>query len=92
MGQGQQPRGDSPFLQPAGVGRIVHYYPPGTVLGSTVAPLAAVICAVFDPGVVNLAGWDGKGNSASWLSVPLIQGDMPTPTSRGYAVWPPRSG
>lgn len=58
-----------PDTPPPTVGRIVHYYD-----RTDSAPLAGMVAAVFDDGVVNLAVVNGDGTTGPRLKVPHHDG------------------
>ncbi len=73
------------------VGRIVHYYPTNPT-GEALAPLAAIVVAVWSDSCVNLAIFDPYGNATvdPPRSVTLIQEGVEAPTGGCYCAWWPR--
>lgn len=94
-GPGAAEKRDEPALrqiQPASVGRIVHWYPTAQVedLGRTPTPRAAIITHVWSPTMVNLALLDHGlvgGNPPVEIVTSVEYGEF-GPRSRW--CWPPR--
>lgn len=72
------------------VGRIVHYYPErdARISHDPGKPLAAMVCAVHGPELVNLSVCDAAGAWYPRTSVRLYQGEGPRP-DYAFAEWMP---
>lgn len=66
------------------VGRVVHYF------ANQHAPaMAAIVCHVYTPRLVNLAVFNAHGASFQQSQVTLLQDDDPTPEGIPYCAWMP---
>lgn len=74
-------------------GRVMWFHPKG-LLGITQhdksVPLAAIVCHVWGPHMVNLDVIDSSGTHHARTSVPIVQDGSPfTAGESPYAVWMP---
>jgi hypothetical protein len=76
-------------------GRVVWFTPP-KIIGSTpfvhhdpAAPLAAMVCHVWNDRMVNLVVFDSNGASFGFTSVQLLQDDDAKPEVGYFCSWMP---
>ena len=70
------------------VGRVVWLWPASNVAAFPGQPHAALIAGVIDDNTINVMAADCYGNPYAVREVPLIQGDMMSPSER-FATWMP---